>query len=85
MVTGVQTCALPICNAAFNTIRQLGGASGTAVATAIVNTAEAADPVTGTATGTQLSFHVLLGAGVVAFVAALVVFIRPGRPAGDPA
>lgn len=55
------------------------------MATAIVNAAEAADPVAGTTTGTQLSFHVLLGAGVVAFVAALVVFIRPGRPAGDPA
>ena len=72
-------------NAAFNTIQQLGGAIGTAVATAIVNAAEAADPVAGTTTGTQLSFHVLLGAGVVAFVAALGVFIRPGRPAGDPA
>lgn len=55
------------------------------MATAIVNAAEAADPVAGTTTGTQLSFHVLLGAGVVAFVAALGVFIRPGRPAGDPA
>ena len=52
--------------------------------TAIVNAAEAADPVAGTATGTQLSFHVLLGAGVVAFVAALGVFIQPGRLAGDP-
>ena len=71
-------------NAAFNTIQQLGGAIRTAVVTAIVNAAEAADPVAGTATGTQLSFHVLLGAGVVAFVAALGVFIQPGRPAGDP-
>ena len=70
-------------NAAFNTIQQLGGAIRTAVATAIVNAAEAADLVAGTTTGTQLSFHVLLGAGVVAFVAALGVFIRPGRPAGD--
>ena len=61
-------------NAAFNTIQQLGGAIRTAVVTAIVNAA----------TGTQLSFHVLLGAGVVAFVAALGVFIQPGRPAGDP-
>ena len=72
-------------NAAFNTIQQLGGAIGTAVATAVVNAAEAADPVAGTTTGTQISFNVLLGAGVVAFVAALGVFIRPGRPAGDPA
>ena len=72
-------------NAAFNTIQQLGGAIGTAVATAIVNAAEAADPVAGTTTGTQLSFHVLLGAGVVAFVAALGVFIRSGRTAGEPA
>ena len=71
-------------NAAFNTIQQLGGASGTAVATAIVNAAEATDPVAGTTTSTQLSFHILLGAGVVAFIAALGVFIQPGRPAGDP-
>ena len=41
--------------------------------------------VAGTTTGTQLSFHVLLGAGVVAFVAALGVFIRSGRTAGEPA
>ena len=71
-------------NAAFNTIQQLGGAIRTAVATAIVNAAEATDPVAGTTTSTQLSFHVLLGAGVVAFIAALGVFIQPGRPAGDP-
>ena len=71
-------------NAAFNTIQQLGGAIGTAVATAIVNAAEATDPVAGTTTSTQLSFHILLGAGVVAFIAALGVFIQPGRPAGDP-
>lgn len=71
-------------NAAFNTIQQLGGTIGTAVVTAIVNAAEAADPVAGMMTGTQLSFHVLLGAGVMAFVAALGVFIRSGRPAGDP-
>lgn len=50
-------------NAAFNTIQQLGGAIRTAVVTAIVNAAEAADPVAGTATGTQLSFHVLTGQG----------------------
>ena len=50
-------------NAAFNTIRQLGGASGTAVVIAIVNAAEAADPVAGTATGTQLSFHGALTVG----------------------
>ena len=71
-------------NAAFNTIQQLGGAIRTAVATAIVNAAEAADPVAGTTTGTQISFHILLGAGVVAFIAALGVFIQPGRPASDP-
>ena len=50
-------------NAAFNTIQQLGGTIRTAVVTAIVNAAEAADPVAGTATGTQLSFHVLTGQG----------------------
>lgn len=69
-------------NAAFNTVQQLGGAVGTAVAAAIVNSAQAAssgDVVAGTTAGAQTAFCVLLGAGVVAFAAALGVFLRPRR------
>lgn len=70
-------------NAAFNTIQQLGGAIGTAVAASLVNEAQAAspaDPVAGTTAGVQTSFWVLLGAGVIAFAAALGVFVTPRRP-----
>ena len=42
-------------NAAFNTVQQLGGAIGTAVATAIVNAAQAADPADPVAATTALS------------------------------
>lgn len=69
-------------NAAFNTIQQLGGAIGTAIATSIVNSAQAVNPgnfVAGTAAGTQTSFNVLLGIGIIAFVSAVSVFFRPGR------
>ena len=69
-------------NAAFNTVQQLGGAVGTAVAAAIVNSAQAAssgDVVAGTTAGAQTAFCVLLGAGVAAFAAALGVFLRPRR------
>lgn len=67
-------------NAAFNTLQQLGGAIGTAVAAAIVNSAQAGssgDLVAGTTAGAQAAFYVLLGAGAVAFAAALGVFFRP--------
>ena len=70
-------------NAALNTIQQLGGAIGTAVAASLVNEAQAAspaDPVAGTTAGVQTSFWVLLGAGVIAFAAALGVFVTPRRP-----
>lgn len=69
-------------NAAFNTVQQLGGAVGTAVAAAIVNSAQAGssgDVVAGTTAGAQTAFHVLLGAGAAAFAAALGVFLRPRR------
>ena len=69
-------------NAAFNTVQQLGGAVGTAVAAAIVNSAQAGssgDVVAGTTAGAQTAFCVLLGAGVAAFAAALGVFLRPRR------
>ena len=67
-------------NAAFNTLQQLGGAIGTAVAAAIVNSAQAGssgDLVAGTTAGAQAAFYVLFGAGAVAFAAALGVFFRP--------
>ena len=69
-------------NAAFNTVQQLGGAVGTAVAAAIVNSAQAGssgDVVAGTTAGAQTAFYVLLGAGAAAFAAALGVFLRPRR------
>ncbi len=75
-------------NAAFNTIQQLGGAIGTAVAASIVNAAQADRPgdlVTGTTAGVQSAFHVLLGAGVIALVAAAGVFVPPARSRGREA
>lgn len=69
-------------NAAFNTIQQLGGAVGTAVATTIVASAQRAlpdDTVTATANGASTAFWVLLGAMVLAALAAIAVVRRQRR------
>ena len=53
------------------------------MAAPLVNEGQAAspaDPVAGTTAGVQTSFWVLLGAGVIAFAAALGVFVTPRRP-----
>ena len=75
-------------NAAFNTVQQLGGAIGTAVATAIVNAAQAADPadlVAATTAGTRQVFWLLLGVMVVAgLLAGAAVLPRSGTGAQDP-
>jgi DHA2 family lincomycin resistance protein-like MFS transporter len=64
-------------NAVFQTFQQLGGALGTAVATSIMNTAQAADAnvVTGTVAGTQSAVIVLLVLSAIAFVCMLGVFM----------
>lgn len=54
------------------------------MATIIIGTTGAADPVVRTTVGAQLSLHVLLSAGVVAFIATLGMLIRPRRSTGDP-
>ena len=74
-------------NAAFNTIQQLGGAVGTAVATAVVNAAQSADPddlVAATRAGTRTGFIVLLALSVIALAAAVSVFVgrRPAAGVG---
>ena len=74
-------------NAAFNTIQQLGGAVGTAVATAVVNAAQSADPgdlVAATRSGTRTGFVVLLILSVIALAAAASVFVgrRPAAGGG---
>ncbi len=64
-------------NATFNTLQQLGGALGTAIATSVMNAAQAAVPgdlYAGTVAGTQSAFFVLLGISVVAAALALGVF-----------
>ena len=73
-------------NAAFNTVQQLGGAIGTAVATAIVNAAQAADPadpVAATTAGTRQVFWLLLGVMIVAGLLAGAA-VLPKTPAADP-
>ena len=75
-------------NAAFNTVQQLGGAIGTAVATAIVNAAQAADPadlVAATTAGTRQVLWLLLGVMVVAgLLAGAAVLPGSGTGARDP-
>ena len=63
-------------NAAFNTLQQLGGALGTAVATSIVNAAQAgaADVAAATTVGVGNAFAVLGVVSVTAFLCALGVF-----------
>ena len=63
-------------NAAFNTLQQLGGALGTAVATSIVNAAQAgaADVAAATTVGVGNAFAVLGVVSVAAFLCALGVF-----------
>ena len=74
-------------NAAFNTIQQLGGAVGTAVATTVVNAAQSAGPddlVAATRAGTRTGFVVLLALSVIALAAAVSVFVgrRPAAGGG---
>ncbi len=69
-------------NATFNTLQQLGGALGTAVATSVMNMAQASVPGdlhAGTLLGAHTAFLVLLGASAVAMVLAISVFIVRGR------
>ena len=68
-------------NAAFNTLQQLGGALGTAVATSIVNAAQAgaADMAVATTVGVGQAFGVFLCVSVAALACALGVFARRGR------
>lgn len=75
-------------NAAFNTVQQLGGAIGTAVATAIVNAAQAADPadpVAATTAGTRQVFWLLLGVMVVAGLLAGAAVLPGTRTSGAAA
>lgn len=71
-------------NATNNTLQQLGGALGTAIATSVVNGAQASssDLVAGTLNGTGLAFEVLLGMAAVAFVLVLCVFAGRGSRKG---
>ena len=65
-------------NATFNTLQQLGGALGTAVATSVMNMSQASMPgdlYGGTLLGAHAAFLVLLGASAVAMVLAISVFI----------
>ena len=74
-------------NAALNTVQQLGGAIGTAVATAIVNAAQAADPadpVAATTAGTRQVFWLLLGVMVVAGLLAGAAVLPKAPAAGPP-
>ena len=68
-------------NAAFNTLQQLGGALGTAVATSIVGAAQAgiSDLALATATGAQQAFCVFLGVSIAAVCCTLGVFALGGR------
>lgn len=69
-------------NATFNTLQQLGGAIGTAVATSVVNTAQmtaGGNLVAGTVAGTQTAFCVLAGASVAALCCMLAVFAKRRR------
>ena len=65
-------------NATFNTLQQLGGALGTAVATSVMNMAQASVPgnlYAGTLLGAHTAFLVLLGVSAVAMVLAISVFV----------
>ena len=71
-------------NAVFNTLQQLGGAVGTAVATSIVNAAQALQPtdlVAGTAAGTQDACLVLLCVSAVALACTVGALACGGRAA----
>ena len=72
-------------NAVFQTFQQLGGALGTAVATSIMNTAQAADAnaVTGTVAGTQAAVIVLLVLSIIALVCMLGVFAGDNTSKAD--
>ncbi|RAX23239.1 MULTISPECIES: DHA2 family efflux MFS transporter permease subunit [unclassified Actinomyces] len=73
-------------NAAFNTIQQLGGAIGTAVAATIVATAQVARPddvAAATTAGTRIVFWTLLGVMLVAALLAVVATGRQNRPLAD--
>lgn len=73
-------------NAMFQTLQQLGGALGTAVATSIMNTAQAADAdlLAGTMAGTQSAVVALLVLSVIALVCMLGVFAgRRGASRAD--
>ena len=72
-------------NAVFQTFQQLGGALGTAVATSVMNTAQAADAnvVTGTVAGTQAAVIVLLVLSVIALVCMLGVFAGDNTSTAD--
>lgn len=70
-------------NAGFNTIQQLGGAIGTAVATSLMNAAQAGDSanvVAGTIAGAHDIYAVLLGAALVGLACTAGVFITAKRP-----
>ena len=68
-------------NAAFNTLQQLGGAMGTAVATSIVGAAQvgATDVAAATTVGVGQAFWVFFGVSLVALCCALGVFAVRGR------
>lgn len=68
-------------NAVFNTLQQLGGALGTAVAASIVARAQegGADLALSTSTGVQDAFYALWAMAVVAFACLVGVFVSKGR------
>ena len=68
-------------NACYNTLQQLGGAVGTAVATSIVNAAQAgaADIAVATSVGVQQAFWVLLGVSGAALACSIAVFVAAAR------
>lgn len=67
-------------NAVFNTLQQLGGALGTAVAASIVATAQegGADLAAATSTGVQDAFFALWAMAAVAFACLVGVFVSKG-------
>ena len=64
-------------NAAMNTLQQLGGALGTAVATSIVSAAQsgAADMAAATTTGVATAFHVFLLVSIAALLLTCLKFL----------
>lgn len=73
-------------NAVFNTLQQLGGAVGTAVATSIVNGAQlqhAGNLLAGTVLGVHLGSFVFLGFAVVALFAMIGVFADASNRTGE--